>query len=47
MPMTSQSRFGIVTSEGTVLANVDGSATGYTNTELHHVNQERAWAETL
>jgi hypothetical protein len=30
----SPGQFGIVTSEGMVLANVEGSATGYTNTEL-------------
>jgi hypothetical protein len=30
----SQDQFGIVTSEGTVLATVEGSATGYTDTEL-------------
>jgi hypothetical protein len=30
----SQGQFGIVTSEGTVLATVDGSATGYTHNEL-------------
>jgi hypothetical protein len=30
----SQCQFGILTSEGTVLATVEGSATGYTQTEL-------------
>jgi hypothetical protein len=30
----SQDQFGIVTSEGTVLANVEGFAAGYTHTEL-------------
>jgi len=30
----SRSQFGIVTSDATVLANVEGSATGFTNTEL-------------
>ena len=33
----SRGQFGIVTSEGMVLANVEGSATGFTNTELTHL----------
>lgn len=36
-PNDSQAQFGIITSEGRVLANVEGSATGFTNTELTHL----------